>query len=99
MSLARRAARAALAASFISGGLHPIPNPPPPAARLPPSFISGGIAQIRTPQPKAAPASPIAKPIADRVPQLPNDPESLGKLDGAIKVVGGVRLVVAPCPR
>jgi putative oxidoreductase len=55
MSLARRAARAALAASF----------------------ISGGIDQIRNPQPKAGPASPIAKPIADRVPQLRNDPESL----------------------
>ena len=53
MSLARRAARAALAASFVTGGLD----------------------QIRNPQPKVGPASPIAKPIADRVPQLPNDPE------------------------
>ena len=77
MSLARRAARAALAASF----------------------ISGGIDQIRNPQPKAAPASPIAKPIADRVPQLPNDPESLVKLDGAIKVVGGLGLVFGPFAR
>ena len=77
MSLARRAARAALAASF----------------------ISGGIDQIRNPQPKAAPASPIAKPIADRVPQLPNDPESLVKLDGAIKVVGGLGLIVGPFAR
>jgi putative oxidoreductase len=77
MSLARRAARAALAASF----------------------ISGGIDQIRNPQPKAAPASPIAKPIADRVPQLPNDPESLVKLDGAIKVVGGLALIVGPFAR
>jgi putative oxidoreductase len=77
MSLARRAARAALAASF----------------------ISGGIDQIRNPQPKAAPASPIAKPIADRVPQLPNDPESLVKLDGAIKVVGGLGLIFGPFAR
>src|SRR5829696_7660575 len=77
MSLARRAARAALAASF----------------------VSGGIDQIRNPQPKAGPASPIAKPIADRVPQLPNDPESLVKLDGAIKVVGGVAMVVGPLAR
>ena len=77
MSLARRATRAALAASF----------------------ISGGIDQIRNPQPKAAPASPIAKPIADRVPQLPNDPESLVKLDGAIKVVGGLGLIVGPFAR
>ena len=77
MSLARRAARAALAASFVSGGLD----------------------QIRNPQPKAGPASPVAKPIADRVPQLPNDPESLVKLDGAIKVVGGLGLVVGPFAR
>jgi uncharacterized membrane protein YphA (DoxX/SURF4 family) len=77
MSLARRAARAALAASF----------------------ITGGIDQIRNPQPKAGPASPIAKPIADRVPQLPNDPESLVKLDGAIKVVGGLGLVFGPFAR
>jgi uncharacterized membrane protein YphA (DoxX/SURF4 family) len=77
MSLARRAARAALAASF----------------------VSGGIDQIRNPQPKVGPASPIAKPIADRVPQLPNDPESLVKLDGAIKVVGGLGLVFGPFAR
>ncbi len=77
MSLARRAARAALAASF----------------------ISGGIDQIRNPQPKAAPASPFVKPIADRVPQLPSDPESLVKLDGAIKVVGGLGLVFGPFAR
>ena len=77
MSLARRAARAALAASFISGGLD----------------------QLRNPQPKAGPASPIAKPIADRVPQLPNDPESLVKIDGAIKVAGGLGLVFGPFAR
>jgi uncharacterized membrane protein YphA (DoxX/SURF4 family) len=77
MSLARRAARAALAASF----------------------VSGGIDQIRNPQPKAGPASPIAKPIADRIPQLPNDPESLVKIDGAIKVVGGLGLVFGPFAR
>lgn len=77
MSLARRAARAALAASFVTGGLD----------------------QIRNPQPKAGPASPIAKPIADRVPQLPNDPESLVKIDGAIKVVGGLGLVFGPFAR
>src|SRR5215207_3909412 len=77
MSLARRAARAALAASFVTGGLD----------------------QIRNPQPKAGPASPIAKPIADRIPQLPNDPESLVKLDGAIKVVGGLGLVYGPFAR
>ena len=77
MSLARRAARAALAASFISGGLD----------------------QIRDPQPKASPAAPVAKPLADRIPQLPSDPESLVKLDGAIKVAGGLGLVFGPFAR
>jgi|SRR5829696_1886674 len=77
MSLARRAARAALAASFISGGLD----------------------QLRNPQSKAGPASPIAKPIAERVPQLPDDPESLVRLDGAIKVLGGTALVFGPFAR
>src|SRR4051812_4020671 len=77
MSLARRAARAALAASFVSGGLD----------------------QLRNPQPKVGPAYPIAKPIADRVPQLPNDPESLVKIDGAIKVIGGLGLVFGPFAR
>src|SRR6185437_8890899 len=55
--------------------------------------------QFRNPQPRAAPASPLAKPIADRIPQLPNDPESLVKLDGAIKVVGGLGLIVGPFAR
>ena len=77
MSLARRAARAALAASFISGGLD----------------------QLRNPQSKAGPASPIAKPIAERVPQLPDDPESLVRLDGAIKVLGGTALIFGPFAR
>lgn len=77
MSLARRAARAALAASFISGGLD----------------------QLRNPQSKAGPASPVAKPIADRVPQLPDDPESLVRIDGAIKLVGGIGLVFGPFAR
>jgi uncharacterized membrane protein YphA (DoxX/SURF4 family) len=77
MSLARRAARAALAASF----------------------ISGGIDQIRNPRPKIGPSYPVAKPIADRVPQLPNDPESLVKLDGALKILGGVGLVLGPLAR
>ena len=77
MSLARRAARAALAASFISGGLD----------------------QLRDPQPKASPAAPVAKPLADRIPQLPSDPESLVKLDGAIKVAGGLGLVFGPFAR
>lgn len=77
MSLPRRAARAMLAASFISGGLD----------------------QIRNPQPKREPSRPVIAPIAERVPQLPKDPEQLVKIDGAIKVAGGLALIVGPFAR
>ena len=77
MSLTRRAARAMLAASFISGGLD----------------------QIRHPQSKVGAAQPIAAPIAERIPQLPDDPESLIRIDGAIRVAGGLALVFGPFAR
>jgi putative oxidoreductase len=77
MSLPRRAARAMLAASFISGGLD----------------------QIRNPQPKREPSRSVIAPIAERVPQLPKDPEQLVKIDGAIKVAGGLGLIFGPFAR
>src|SRR5512133_363502 len=77
MSLPRRAARAMLAASF----------------------ISGGVDQIRNPQPKREPSRPVVAPIAERIPQLPKDPEQLVKLDGAIKVAGGLGLIFGPFAR
>jgi putative oxidoreductase len=77
MSLPRRAARAMLAASFISGGLD----------------------QIRNPQPKREPSRPVIAPIAERIPQLPKDPEQLVKIDGAIKVAGGLGLIFGPFAR
>ena len=77
MSLTRRAARAMLATSFISGGLD----------------------QIRHPSSKVGAAQPVVAPIAERIPQLPNDPESLIRLDGAIKVAGGIGLVLGPFAR
>ncbi len=77
MSLPRRAARAMLAASFISGGLD----------------------QIRNPQPKRDPSQPVIAPIAERIPQLARDPEQLIKLDGAIKVAGGLGMIFGPFAR
>jgi uncharacterized membrane protein YphA (DoxX/SURF4 family) len=71
MSLPRRAARAMLAATF----------------------VSGGVDQIRNPEPKAAPARPVIAPIAERLGAMPNDPEQVVKLDGAIKVAAGLGLV------
>jgi uncharacterized membrane protein YphA (DoxX/SURF4 family) len=62
-------------------------------------FIRGGIEQLRQPEPLADTAEPVTTPIADRVPQLPNDTTQLVKLDGAVKVVGGVLLVTGPFHR
>jgi uncharacterized membrane protein YphA (DoxX/SURF4 family) len=62
-------------------------------------FIQGGIKQLREPDRLADAAEPVTTPIADRVPQLPNDPNQLVKLDGAVKLAGGVLLVVGPFHR
>ena len=71
----------------------------PPARRSPPASSAAVWTSSATRSRKRVPASPIAKPIADRVPQLPNDPESLVKIDGAIKVAGGLGLVFGPFAR
>jgi putative oxidoreductase len=68
-------------------------------AMLGASFIAGGIDQIRNPQPKRQSSQPVLAPIAERVPQLPNDPEQLIRLDGAIKVAGGLGMVFGPFAR
>jgi putative oxidoreductase len=62
------------------------------------SFISGGVNQILKPA-KVSPASTVSAPIAKRVPQLPSDPESLVRMDGAIKIAGGLGLIFGPFAR
>jgi putative oxidoreductase len=68
-------------------------------AMLAASFIAGGLDQIRNPQPKREPSRPVIAPIAERVPQLPKDPEQLVKIDGAIKVAGGLGMIFGPFAR
>ena len=56
-------------------------------------FISGGIETLRHPGPSAARAADVATDVAEALPvDLPDDPESLVRLDAAAKVVGGLML-------
>jgi uncharacterized membrane protein YphA (DoxX/SURF4 family) len=63
------------------------------------SFIAGGVDQLRDPGSKTGPARPVLTQLAGRIPQLPQDPEQLVRLDGALKLAGGTGLVVGPFGR
>lgn len=58
-------------------------------------FITGGLDSLRHPAAKA----PAAEPIARRLPYLPEDPETLVKLNGAVQVGAGAMLALGRFPR
>ena len=56
-------------------------------------FVTGGIDTLRNPAARVEMAGDLATEVADALPlDLPDDPESLVKLDAAAKVVGGLML-------
>ena len=67
-------------------------------------FVHSGIDTLRHPEKRIATATPwlestIAK-VGDRLPeQVPTDPETLVKLDAAVKVVAGLCLAFGPFSR
>ncbi|CAM5235818.1 DoxX family protein [Streptomyces violaceorubidus] len=62
-------------------------------------FVAGGLQSLRRPQDVAPAAEPIVRPVADRVPALPDSTEQLVRLNGAVHVVGGIMLGLGRCPR
>jgi uncharacterized membrane protein YphA (DoxX/SURF4 family) len=62
-------------------------------------FVTGGLDSVRHPASKVAAAEGVAPPIARRVPYLPEDPESLVRLNGAVQVVAGSMLALGRFPR
>ena len=62
-------------------------------------FITGGLDSVRNPAPKAAAAEPIAPPIAQKLPYLPDDPETLVRLNGVVQVGAGFMLATGRFPR
>ncbi|MEN3356912.1 MAG: putative oxidoreductase [Mycobacteriales bacterium] len=62
-------------------------------------FIEGGIRQLRNPEALAPTAEPVTTPVSDAIEPLPDDSGQLVKIDGAVKVAGGVLLAVGPLHR
>ncbi len=52
-------------------------------------FITSGLDAVRNPQPRAAAAEQVAPQITRRVPYLPEDAESLVRINGAVQLDGG----------
>ena len=57
-------------------------------------FIADGIDSIRNPESRAKAAQAVTVPLARRFPALPDDPELLVQLNGAVQVGAGVLLAV-----
>jgi putative oxidoreductase len=62
-------------------------------------FIVGGFEALRHPKSKLPAAEGIGPAIAARLPYLPEDPEQLVKINGAVQVGAGVLLSLGRFPR
>ncbi len=57
-------------------------------------FIAGGVDALRDPEGKAKAAQAVTVPLARRFPSLPDDPELLVRVNGAVQVGAGALLAV-----
>jgi uncharacterized membrane protein YphA (DoxX/SURF4 family) len=62
-------------------------------------FLVGGWDAVRNPEGKVKKADPVAQAIATRVPGLPQDTESLVRVNGAVMVGAGALLAIGKYPR
>ncbi|MGA9873592.1 MAG: DoxX family membrane protein [Rhodococcus sp. (in: high G+C Gram-positive bacteria)] len=67
-------------------------------------FIAGGIDALRNPAPRAKAATPLIEQGQDALPDsvttnIPDDPETLVRINGAIQVGGGILLATGKAPR
>lgn len=62
-------------------------------------FVKGGIEQLRRPTAKTPAAAKVGTQIAAQVPFLPQDPEQLVRINGAVMTVGGLLLATGRVPR
>lgn len=67
-------------------------------------FISGGIQALRDTSGHAKAAAPLVQKTVGRAEdslpeQVPTDPETLVRIDGAVKIGAGVMLALGKCPR
>jgi putative oxidoreductase len=57
-------------------------------------FIAGGLEALSNPEGKVKAAEVVVGPIRERVSSIPDDPETLVRLNGAVQVVSGCLLAV-----
>lgn len=62
-------------------------------------FITGGVDALRNPGPKVPAADPIGPRIAEKLPYLPQDPEQLVRINGAVQLGAGLMLALGRFPR
>lgn len=62
-------------------------------------FIAGGVDGLRNPGPKADAAENVATPVARKLPYLPEDPETLVKINAAVMLGAGSMLALGRLPR
>jgi putative oxidoreductase len=61
-------------------------------------FISSGVDALRAPGPRTAAAEEV-RPLAGKVPYLPDDPATLVKINAAVHVGAGTLLALGKLPR
>jgi uncharacterized membrane protein YphA (DoxX/SURF4 family) len=62
-------------------------------------FVSGGYAALRRPEAVAPDVEPTALPLTERVRKLPQDPEQLARITGAVQLGAGGLLALGRLPR
>ncbi|MGW2340794.1 DoxX family protein [Streptomyces sp. NPDC001661] len=63
------------------------------------AFVAGGLSTVRAPERVAPAAEPVAVPVASRVPRLPDKPEQLVRINGAVHIGAGLLLAAGVVPR
>jgi putative oxidoreductase len=68
------------------------------------AFVAEGVDTLRNPKPRVQAAEPMLEKVPDQVhealpDQMPTDPESLVKLDAAVKIGAGLALGLGRFPR
>ncbi|MDG9719885.1 DoxX family protein [Streptomyces sp. DH24] len=62
-------------------------------------FLAGGMHSVRNPEEVAPAAEPVAQPVTDRIPSLPDRTEDLVRLNGAVQLGAGLMLATGRMPR
>ncbi|MFF8833333.1 DoxX family protein [Streptomyces sp. NPDC015131] len=63
------------------------------------TFVSGGLHTLRDPGSVAPAAEPVARPVTERIPALPDQTEKLVRVNGAIQVGAGLLFATGRFPR